>query len=156
MMSVGKSNVITSHMHWRFRPPKKCKIGDGNPSREDCWHCWWLSKLTIVFGTSLFSLTGIMVNNRNHPQMALIQVSKIINYPGDISRTVSLSMFEDLTWVSCWCWKRDKLSGDQFYPTVSPQSEPQVMGKINKNHAIYIYIVISHFIDLELYGCKSK
>ena len=30
--------------------------------------------------TSLFSLTGIMVNKVNHPQMALIQVSEILSF----------------------------------------------------------------------------
>jgi hypothetical protein len=33
----------------------------------------WVNFIT----TSLFSLTGIMVNKGNHPQMALFQVSEI-------------------------------------------------------------------------------
>jgi len=34
----------------------------------------WVKQIT----TSLFSLTGIMVNKGNHPQMALIQVSELL------------------------------------------------------------------------------
>ena len=31
-----------------------------------------------IITTSLFSLTGIMVNKRNHPNMALFQVSELL------------------------------------------------------------------------------
>ena len=39
---------------------------------------WQLQRSGEILTTSLFSLTGIMVNKGNHPQMALIQVSELL------------------------------------------------------------------------------